>query len=108
MKLKKGARFRSTPLNPPTRSVIVNIDLSSCGEDVVPVHWQIQGGARDAPPGGPNSFIFMQFSTKKLQNNSTVRSWRTPSGKSWIRHCCYNELVREGSLFNDAKEGSVE
>ena len=29
-------------------------------------HWRIQGGgARDArPPGGPNSFIFMQFSAK--------------------------------------------
>ena len=25
-------------------------------------HWRIKGGARDArPPGGPNSFIFMQF-----------------------------------------------
>ena len=23
-------------------------------------------GARDAPPPGPNSFIFMQFSAKKL------------------------------------------
>ena len=30
-------------------------------------HWRIQGGApgtRAPPPGGPNSFIFMQFSAK--------------------------------------------
>ena len=28
-------------------------------------HWRIQGGARDArPPGGPNSFIFMQILAK--------------------------------------------
>ena len=42
-----------------------------------------KGGARDAPPppGGPNSFIFMQFSGKKLKNNSTFGSWRTPLGK---------------------------
>ena len=33
-------------------------------------HWRIQGGVRDAcPPWDPNSFIFMQFSAKKLQNN---------------------------------------
>ena len=43
-----------------------------------------KGGARDAsPPGGPNSFIFMQFAAKNMQNNSTFGSWRTPpSGKS--------------------------
>ena len=47
-----------------------------------------KGGARDArPAGGPNSFIFMQFSAKNLKNNSTFGSWRTPSGKSWIRLC---------------------
>ena len=45
------------------------------------------GGARDAPPGGPNSFIFMQFLAKNLKHNSTFGSWRTPWGKSWIRHC---------------------
>ena len=39
------------------------------------------------PPEGPNSFIFMQFSGTKLKNNSTFGSWRTPWGKSWIRHC---------------------
>ena len=35
-----------------------------------------------APPGGPNSFIFMQFSGTKLKNNSTFGSWRPPWGKS--------------------------
>ena len=42
-------------------------------------HWRTQGGAR--PPStleGPNSFIFIQFSAKKLKNNSTFGSWRTP------------------------------
>ena len=34
-----------------------------------------------APPGGPNSFIFMQFSGTKLKNNSTFGSWRPPLGK---------------------------
>ena len=35
-----------------------------------------KGGARDAyPPEGPNSSIFMQFSGKKLKNNSTFGSW---------------------------------
>ena len=29
------------------------------------IHWRIQGGRQGrAPPGGPNSFIFMQFSAK--------------------------------------------
>ena len=41
-----------------------------------------KGGARDArPPGGPNSFIFMQFLAKKLQNNSTFGSWRPLLGE---------------------------
>ena len=37
-------------------------------------------------PQSPNSFIFMQFSARKLKNNSTFGSWCTPAGKSWIRH----------------------
>ena len=45
------------------------------------MHWRIEGGAKDAaPPGGPNSFIFMQFSAK-FENNSNFGSWRTPLGK---------------------------
>ena len=37
--------------------------------------WQIQRGARDTapPPLGPNSFVFMQFSVKVLQNNRLAR-----------------------------------
>ena len=33
---------------------------------IIRIHWRIQGGAPGtrAPPGGPNSFIFMQFSAK--------------------------------------------
>ena len=27
------------------------------------------------PPGGPNSFIFMQFSAKNVKNNGTFGSW---------------------------------
>ena len=37
-------------------------------------HWWIGGGGA----GGPNSFIFMQFSAKNLKNNNTLESWRTP------------------------------
>ena len=37
---------------------------------------------RAPPPGGPNSFIFMQFPGTKLKNNSTFGSWRPPWGKS--------------------------
>ena len=43
-----------------------------------------------APPGGPNSFNFMQF----LGKFGKIVCWRPPwgvgapsSGKSWIRHC---------------------
>ena len=51
----------------------------------------LRGGRRGrAPPGGPNSFDFMQF----LGNFSKIVCWRPPwgvgtpsSGKSWIRHC---------------------
>ena len=40
-------------------------------------------GARNAlSPFGPISFIFMQFSATFCQ----IIGWRTPSGKSWIRH----------------------
>ena len=31
--------------------------------------WVIQGGARDPPARGPNSFIFVQFSAQKMRNN---------------------------------------
>ena len=39
-------------------------------------------GTRPPSPGGPNSFIFMQFPGTKLKNNSTFGSWRPPRGKS--------------------------
>ena len=35
---------------------------------------------------GPNSFIFMQFSAKKLQNNRILGVGARTSQKSWIRH----------------------
>ena len=35
-----------------------------------------------APPIGPNSFIFMQFSAQILQNNRLA-----PPGKPWTFHC---------------------
>ena len=41
---------------------------TNCGRHlfIIWIHWRIQGGAPGtrAPPGGPNSFIFMQFSAK--------------------------------------------
>ena len=60
-------------------------------------HWRIQGGVRDAClPWDPNSFIFMQFSEKKLQNNRLAHPlWElaSPSRKSWIRHCLFVYLI---------------
>ena len=49
--------------------------------------WQ---GTRPPPPGGPNSFNFMQF----LGKFDKIVCWRAPSsGKSWIRHCEHNYMV---------------
>ena len=47
-------------------------------------HWWIQGGAPGTrvPPGGPNSFIFMQFSAKIINKHTHFGSWRPPRGKS--------------------------
>ena len=44
-------------------------------------------------------FIFMQFSTKKLKNNSTFGNWRTSSGKSWIRHWLTPKVGYQSILF---------
>ena len=49
-----------------------------------------KGGARDVRlPWGLYSFIFMQFSAKKLQNNRLAHPfWKlAPPGKPWIHHC---------------------
>ena len=45
--------------------VFMSGDLSSGGS---------KGGARDAPPGGPNSFNFMQF----LEKFGKITCWRPP------------------------------
>ena len=56
--------------------------------------WRIPGDARDAyPPGCPNSFIFIQFLAKGLQNNPTF-------GKSWIRHCIWSSITTEKKNFS--------
>ena len=54
-----------------------------------PIHWRIQGGRQGrAPlPGGPNSFIFMQFSAKNWKIIALLGVGAPPWGKSWIRHC---------------------
>ena len=36
---------------------------------------------RAPPPGGPNSFIFMQFSAKIINKHTHFGSWRPPLGK---------------------------
>ena len=45
-----------------------------------------KGEARDAP-GGPNSFIFMQFSAKNCKIIALLGVGAPPSVKYWIRHC---------------------
>ena len=39
-----------------------------------------------APPTGSKFFHFHAVFSKNLKNNSNFGSWRTPWGKSWIRH----------------------
>ena len=76
------------------------------------IKWVLQfiggskGGARDAaPPPGSKFFHFHAVFGKYLKNNSTFGSWRTPWGKSWIRHCnlqgilFYIDLWQFESLF---------
>ena len=52
-------------------------------------------------PGGPNSFIFMQFSAKNQKNNRFLGVGAPSWGKSWIRHCnhtcghCFNHKCEE-------------
>ena len=49
-----------------------------------------EGHQRCAPPCGPISFIFVQFSGNNWPNNRLAPplwSWRLPSGKSCISHC---------------------
>ena len=52
------------------------------------LHWGILGEHNECVPlpGGPNSFIFMQFSAENLQNNPSLGIGTSPSGKSWICH----------------------
>ena len=75
----------------------------------------LREGARDArPPAGPNSFIFMQFSTKYLQNNRILgvgalpseKSW-IPSEKSWIRHWVCPSINRYYILSNSFNTPNV-
>ena len=37
---------------------------------------------RAPPPGGQNSFIFMQFSAKKIDSHTHSGSWRPPPGEN--------------------------
>ena len=49
-------------------------------------------GTRAPCPRGSKFFHFHAVFCKKLKNNSIFGSWRTPSGKSWIRHYLADEL----------------
>ena len=48
----------------------------------------LRGGVPGTPPHprSPNSSIFMQVSSKNLQNNPNLGVGAPPSGKSWIHH----------------------
>ena len=71
------------------------------------VHCWIQGGrqGRAPSPVGPNSFIFIQFSAKKLKNNNTFGSWRTPLGKildpTLMYVCVYVCLCVYACMYQD-------
>ena len=68
--------------------------LSVIGKYGFPIEWT--PGTCAPSLLGPNSFNFMQFSAKTLQNNRLAHppfppGVGTPSGKSWIRH--YNKRM---------------
>ena len=46
-----------------------------------------KGGRQGCAPSWSRFFHFRAVFGKKLKNNSNFGSWRTPSGKSWIRYC---------------------
>ena len=58
--------------------------------EIISNHWRFWVGASGIlPRRGPNSFIFMQFSAKDLQNNrasTPTLGVGATSEKSWIRH----------------------
>ena len=68
-----GMGLRSMMNEPRTHSITKNST----------VHWRIQGGRQErAPPLGVQILSFScSFRQKKLKNNSTFGSWRTPLGK---------------------------
>ena len=65
-----------------------------------------KGGVRDAPPGGPNSFNFMQFLRNLAKSYvGAPRGVGAPSsGKSWIRHW----LREKRRTFNKKTVKSIE
>ena len=69
---------RTTPFS--SKLTTVTKDCNTCD------HWRIQGGGQGRPPGGSNSFIFMQFSTKNWKIIALLGVGAPSSGKSWIRH----------------------
>ena len=74
----------------PTQTLTLTVmgHLTSCSWTVRTNQWRILGDARDAClPGGPNSFIFMQFLAKKNRLAHSLWELAPPSGKSWIGHC---------------------
>ena len=62
---------------------LVNFLSKTNRNDWIPLAY-LKEGAPGTP--GPNSFIFMQFSAKILQNNPNLGVGANPSGKSWIHH----------------------
>ena len=58
-------------------------------------------GVPGTPPRGSKFFYFHAVFGKKMKNNSTLGSWRTPLGKSWIRHwlCSIKIVHLEKSCF---------
>ena len=73
---------------------ILILELAPCSNRLIESIGGSKGGTRDTcppsprpqPPGGQNSFIFMQYSAKNMQNNPNLGVGTSPSGKSWIHH----------------------
>ena len=68
-------------------SKCIKLNASRFGLAAFPLHWQNQVGRQGRDPPGSEFFHCHAVFGKNLKTNSNLGSWRTPLGKSWIRHC---------------------
>ena len=69
---------------PDLHSDLNNQEIRTGRQQLIRMHWRIQGGrqGRAPPPGGPNSFIFMQFSAKMWKIIAILGVGAPPPGEN--------------------------